>query len=83
MNFGRLGSVRPLAAVDVKASREQDWKPAWSLRAGLDVGRPREAADAGGRWSLLFEYYQGPSPYGQFYRRDVTLVGAGLHFTLR
>lgn len=83
VNFGRLGSVRPLVALDVKASREQDWDPAWSLRAGLDVGRPREGVGAGGRWSLLFEYYRGPSPYGQFYRNDVTLVGAGLHFAIR
>jgi len=83
VNFGRLGSVRPLVALDVKASREQDWDPSWSVRAGLDVGRPREGAGAGGRWSLLFEYYRGPSPYGQFYRNDVTLVGAGMHFTIQ
>lgn len=83
VNFGRLGSVRPLVALDVKASHEQDWEPSWSLRAGLDVGRPREGAGAGGRWSLLLEYYRGPSPYGQFYRDDVTLVGAGLHFTIQ
>ena len=83
VDFGRFGSVRPLAALDVKASREQDWDPAWSLRAGLDVGRPGEGVSAGGRWSLLFEYYRGPSPYGQFYRNDVTLVGAGLHFTIQ
>ena len=83
VNFGRFGSVRPLVALDVKASREQDWDPSWSVRAGLDVGRPREGVGAGGRWSLLFEYYRGPSPYGQFYRNDVTLVGAGLHFTVR
>ena len=83
VNFGRFGSVRPLAAVDVKATPEQDWGLAWSLRAGLDVGRPREAVGAGGRWSVLFEYYQGPSPYGQFYRNDVTLVGVGLHFAIQ
>jgi hypothetical protein len=83
VNFGRFGSVRPLAAADVKATREQEWKPSWSLRAGLDVGRPREGLASGGRWSLLFEYYSGPSPYGQFYRNDITLLGVGMHFTIR
>jgi hypothetical protein len=83
LTIGRLASARLLAAVDVKAAREQDWSPAWSLRAGFDFGRPRESRAAGGRWSLLAEYYSGPSPYGQFYRTDVTLVGVGLHFLTR
>lgn len=84
VDFGRLGTVRPLAALDVKASREQDWDPAWSVRAGLDFGRPASAAGAvAGRWSLLGEYYSGPSPYGQFYRNEVTFVGVGLQFTIR
>jgi len=83
ITFGRLASARFLLATDVKASREQDWKPAWSTRAGFDFGRPREGAFTGGRWSLLFEYYDGPSPYGQFYRNDVRLVGVGLHFLTR
>jgi hypothetical protein len=83
VDFGRLGSVRLLAGVDVKATPERDWKPSWSLRAGIDVGRPGEGLASGGRWSLLFEYYDGPSPYGQFYRNDVTLMGVGMHFTIR
>ena len=29
-----------------------------------------------------FEAYNGPSPYGQFFRRDVRYLGAGIHFTL-
>ena len=83
IHFGRLGSARLLAAADVKATPEQEWTPAWSLRAGIDVGRPREGLTTGGRWSLLFEYYDGPSPYGQFYRNDITLVGVGMHFSIR
>jgi len=83
LTFGRLASARLLAAADVKAAREQDWTPAWSVRAGFDFGRPREGLAEGGRWSLLAEYYSGPSPYGQFYRDDVTLVGVGLHFLTR
>jgi hypothetical protein len=29
---------------------------------------------------LLFEYYFGPSPDGQFYTRMVEWYGVGLHF---
>jgi hypothetical protein len=83
LGLGRLASARLLVAADVKASRERDWEPSWSLRAGFDFGRPREGLAAGGRWSLLAEYYTGPSPYGQFYRNDVTLLGVGLHFLTR
>ncbi|MEX2529674.1 MAG: DUF1207 domain-containing protein [Gemmatimonadota bacterium] len=28
------------------------------------------------------EYYDGPSPYGQFYREDVRFFGAGIHVSL-
>jgi hypothetical protein len=83
VDFGRLGSVRPLVAVDVKSADEQEWKPAVSVRAGLDVGRPREGLASGGRWSLLAEFYHGPSPYGQFYREEVRLVGVGMQFLIR
>jgi hypothetical protein len=31
---------------------------------------------------LLFEFYQGPSPYGQFFQDDISYVGAGIHFGL-
>ena len=80
--FGSLAGVRFVAGGDVKASEQQDWKPAISVRTGFEFDRPRDTDPPSRRWGLLFEAYDGPSPYGQFFRRDVRYFGAGIHFTL-
>lgn len=76
----RLGGFRFVAATDVKSAKEQDWKPAISLRAGVEYDRTGDDRPPGRRWSLLAEYYEGPSPYGQFFRERVRYSGIGLHF---
>jgi uncharacterized protein DUF1207 len=76
---GRLSRVRLVAALDVKSSDELDWSVAWSGRAGFEVGRTPGAEHRSRRWSLLGEYYDGPSPYGQFFRDEVRYYGVGLH----
>jgi hypothetical protein len=78
----RAGGAGLLAAVDVKSSEEQEWKPAWSVRGGLETGWGRDPGHPPQRWSLLLEYYEGPSPYGQFYREKVRFYGIGLHVSL-
>ena len=82
VRFGSLAGVRFVAAGDLKASEQQDWKPAISVRTGFEFDRPRDTDPPARRWGLLFEAYDGPSPYGQFFRRDVRYLGAGIHFTL-
>jgi hypothetical protein len=82
VRFGTVAGVRFVAGGDVKASEEQDWKPAVSVRTGFEFDRPRDTDPPGRRWGLLFEAYTGPSPYGQFFRNQVRYVGAGIHFTL-
>ena len=82
VRFGSLAGVRFVAAGDLKASQEQDWKPAVSVRTGFEFDRPRDTDPPGRRWGLLAELYNGPSPYGQFFRRSVKYYGAGIHFTL-
>jgi hypothetical protein len=52
---------------------------AWSARAGFEVGLEPGAEHRARRWSLLAEYYDGPSPYGQFFRDQVSYYGIGLH----
>ena len=79
---GSLASVRLIAAVDVKAVSDDEWTTGINARAGFEVGRPREGAVSGRRWSLLGEFYDGPAPYGQFHSRSVRLTGIGFHFTL-
>ena len=82
IRFGTVAGVRFVAGGDVKASEEQDWKPAVSIRTGFEFDRPRDTDPPGRRWGLLFEAYTGPSPYGQFFRNQVRYLGAGIHFTL-
>ena len=82
VRFGSIAGVRFVAGGDIKASEEQDWKPAVSVRTGFEFDRPRDTDPPGRRWGLLFEAYTGPSPYGQFFRNQVRYFGAGFHFTL-
>ena len=78
--LGSLGGFRFVAAGDVKASGEHDWKPAISTRAGLEYDRAGGTDASARRWGIFAEYYTGPSPYGQFFRENVRLVGFGVHF---
>lgn len=76
--LGGLGGFRFVAAADVKSSEEHDWKLATSVRAGLEYDRaaPPDAR----RWGIFAQFYTGPSPYGQFFREKVRLVGLGVQF---
>lgn len=82
VGFGTLGRARVLAAVDVKVVDDDEARTGVSARAGLEVGRPREGGVPSRRWSLLYEFYDGPSPYGQFFGTNVRLNGVGFHFSL-
>jgi Protein of unknown function (DUF1207) len=78
--FGDLGGFRFVAASDIKTSKEHDWKPSVSARAGLEYDRARGTEPPGRRWGLFAEFYEGPSPYGQFFRERVRFMGVGAHF---
>lgn len=71
-DLGRL-----IAGYDLRAFEEEDWKGAKSLKIGLELG---EADPGRRRLRLLAEYYDGPSPFGQFFQTDIHYVGAGLYF---
>jgi hypothetical protein len=80
--LGTAGRARLVAAVDVKTINDRAWTTGVSARAGIEVGRVREGAAPARRWSLLGEFYDGPSPYGQFQASTVRLTGLGFHFQL-
>ena len=82
VNFGSLAVGRLVAAGDVKVVNDSTTRTGVSVRAGFEFGRPRDDDIPSRRWSLLAEYYEGPSPYGQFHRRKVRLTGLGFYFTL-
>jgi len=75
------GGIHLIAAGDVKALEREDWKLGYSVRAGLEMSRPRERTHVARRWMLLAEYYRGASPYGQFFRDDIEYAGLGIHFS--
>ena len=82
VRVGPLASVRMVAAGDCKVVEELDWDVATSVRAGFEIGRPTASSHVGRRWSVLGHFYDGPSPYGQFFRANVRYYGVGLHFSL-
>ena len=82
LRTGRARKVQLLAGVDVKTTELHDWSPGVSARVGMEVGRPGPEGHPGRLIMLLVEYYQGPSPYGQFFQDDISYLGAGIHFGL-
>jgi hypothetical protein len=79
---GRARTVQMVAGVDIKTTEFYDWSPAVSARGGLEFGRPGPGGHPGRLVTLLLELYDGPSPYGQFFRDDISYAGIGLHFGL-
>ncbi len=79
LRVGAPGRRSLVAAADVKSSEQQDWKPAWSGRTGFEFGWGRDPEHPPRVLRLLFELYNGPSPYGQFYREQIRYWGFGLH----
>jgi hypothetical protein len=81
----RLGAVRGprfVAALDVKSSEQRDWDPAFSLRVGIEVAHWTTPDHPPRVWSVVGEYYDGPSPYGQFFLDETRFYGFGFHFLL-
>ena len=60
-----------LLALDVKSTEEQDWDPAFSARGGLELAVWREDGHPPRLIGILAEYYDGPSPYGQFFQNQI------------
>jgi hypothetical protein len=81
LRIGTVATIGLVAGIDAKATRDQAWSPAVSARIGFEFERPRDARSSGRRWSLLGEWYDGPAPYGQFYRDGLRYYGIGVHFT--
>ena len=73
-----LGQARLVGGLDVKSSGQHEWLPAWSVRVGLEFLPTLSTR----RWSVLLSWYDGLSPYGQFYAEQVRYFGAGLHLAL-
>ncbi len=67
--------VRPIAAANFSAREANGWEPDISARAGFQIESPR----TDDLIQILIEYFNGKSPNGQFYDRDLEYLGIGLH----
>jgi hypothetical protein len=63
----------------VKCSEQHEWRRAISARAGLQIAPASRGGHPLRRILLLAEYYDGPSPYGQFFLDEIRYAGVGLH----
>jgi hypothetical protein len=84
----QFGSGRLVAAYDLKvidrrsgATAAADSKWASSARAGVEIARVPNLGHPPRVLALLVHWYDGPAPYGQFYRDDIRFLGVGLHFS--
>jgi hypothetical protein len=82
VRVGPVRGARLVAALDVKSTEQQEWTPAYSARAGVELAWWRSADHPPRLVSVLAEFYDGPSPYGQFFLESIRYVGAGLHLQL-
>lgn len=70
-------AVRPIAAIDLQFDQESGWDPEIAPVVGLQFeGWNRY----GSNFQLLIYYFNGQSPNGQFYRRDIQYIGFGGQF---
>jgi hypothetical protein len=72
----RQSRWRPIAAVDVQHREENNWGADVSARAGIQI----EGVLLTRKLQILFEYFNGHSPNGQFYTDRIKYFGIGTHF---
>lgn len=68
--------------IDVKNFEQHDWDAAVSLKTEFEFRAALDRESAGRHWGLLAEYYDGPSPYGQFLTKMITYWGLSLSLSL-
>ena len=68
---------RLVGGLDIRGHEENDWRAGVSARLGLGFGRPEPERRG---ITVLLEYYDGPSPFGQFYHDIISYYGVALQF---
>ena len=67
---------RPIAAIDLQHREENHWSSDLSLRTGIEI----DGVLASRKMQILFEYFLGRSPNGQFFKNKIESIGVGAHF---
>ena len=81
VRLGSLRGTRMVAALDAKSTQQHDWEIGVSVRIGVEFAVWRDEQHPPRRWGFLAEFYDGPSPYGQFFQEQVRWFGLGLHLS--
>ena len=76
-----FGGGRVLLAFDWKLVDDGSWSYAWNARGGIELARVPSPGHPPRVVSLVFDYYEGIAPYGQFYRDDIRYIGVGIHLS--
>ncbi|MCF6301551.1 MAG: DUF1207 domain-containing protein [Proteobacteria bacterium] len=63
-----------LIGLDLKSWQATNWYTNLSFKAGIEINQLLEEP-----FQLMFEYYNGKSPYGQFLREDLKYTGISLN----
>jgi hypothetical protein len=71
-----LKILRPVAGANFYNKGENDWRSEISLRMGVEIEN-RETL--GHKVQFLIGYYNGPSPYGQFFYQSQEFLDFGIH----
>ena len=80
--IANLAGAHWVAGVDIKRWLQSDWAVQFSAKAGLEFAPNNAQRNSSRRWSVLMEYFDGPSPYGQFYRDDLRYIGIAVQLGL-
>lgn len=72
-------AISLLGGLDIKLSEQHDWSPGISARAGIRLAPRARSGHPLRRLLLLAEFYDGPSPYGQFFLDEIRYAGIGVH----
>jgi hypothetical protein len=82
LRVGGLGNGRFVVALDAKSWEDDAGDPAWSVRTGLEFAPARGQGEGGRLLSFLLVWYDGFTPYGQFFNEELTAWGGGIFFGL-
>jgi hypothetical protein len=74
-----VAGARLVGGLDMKWHEETDWHAGISAKIGLEFGRPRPERRG---VTVLLEAYDGPAPFGQYFRHNVAYQGVSVQFDL-
>jgi hypothetical protein len=70
-------NLRPVLGINFNNKQENDWHTELSVRTGVEIERSKNVQH---KIQFLVSYFNGPSPYGQFFYQSHEYFDFGVHF---